>query len=90
MHEKNPYFSLWHGEKKFRSQLIVSMPQTLHAVDALLNDNSLVGQETLPDPDTGKSDTLLYMPKAVVSKRQEAEARLDAIREELRKIDNNP
>lgn len=85
--EPNPYFSLHHGDKILESHIIFEAPHTMNAVRILEGDGKIVGQLTLPNPETGQSDVLLSMPKKVIERRNEVEIRLEAVRAELKSLE---
>jgi hypothetical protein len=84
--ENNPYFALFHGAKVSLTELTIKVPYTLPAVKAMVEGGHMVGQITLPDPETGQSDTVLYMPKHVEERRIEIETRLASLRAELNSL----
>ena len=58
------YFSLWHGER----QLYSSMKPCKSAIDALINDGTLIGQLTLDgEVEIYKADTKIKEPIEIES-----------------------
>ena len=85
-HEPNPYFALHHGRKVMRSQIQNEAHYTTAAVDALMVKGEIIGQYTLPNPETGEQDMQLWMPERVKDREEAVEVKIDKIRAELAAI----
>lgn len=85
-HETNPYFALHHGRKVMISDIKREAPQTMAAVTAFYGSGEIMGQYTLPNPETGETDLQVWMPERVKEREQAVGVKLDKIRAELRAI----
>ena len=84
--EKNPYFKLHYGHKVLESKIVFEAHPMINAIKILEDNGDVEGQYTLPDPETGISDVLLYMPEKVKARKAEIEERLEKVREELQSL----